>query len=100
MPVPQSGKYGGNDMYYIYILKSTKVNRYYIGCTSNIARRLNEHNSGKVSSTKAYSPWILIYTENFEDKSDAYKREKEIKSYKSGFKFKEIIKHIDNQIPA
>jgi putative endonuclease len=78
-------------MYIAYIIKSLKVNRYYIGSTENIERRLLYHNFGKVESTKAYKPWMVVYTERFETKSDALKREKQIKSYKSGDAFKKLL---------
>jgi putative endonuclease len=79
-------------MYYVYILKSEKNHRYYIGCTSNIKRRIDDHNKGKVSSTKAFVPWSLVYIENYISKSEAYKRERKIKSYKGGNAFKDLIK--------
>ena len=78
-------------MFVIYILHSLKYDRYYIGHTKNIKSRLAEHNRGKVSSTKAYAPWEVIYTEDFETKSDAFQREMQIKSYKSGNAFKKLI---------
>lgn len=78
-------------MFYVYILHSVKSNRYYVGCSENILRRLAEHNTCKVSSTKAYVPWKLIYSEKFANKSEAFKREKEIKSFKSGIRFKQLV---------
>ena len=81
-----------SDMYFVYILESNNSNRHYIGCSDNVERRLSEHNKGKVSSTKAFVPWKVVYTEVFVNKSQAFSREKEIKSYKSGFKFKELQK--------
>jgi len=78
-------------MYFVYIIKSLIVSRYYIGSTENLDRRLSDHNSGKVKSTKAYKPWKLVYTESFDTKSDAIKRERQIKSYKSGSAFKRLL---------
>ena len=78
-------------MYFVYILKSLKVLRYYIGSSENVDRRLSDHNSGKVKSTKAYRPWKVVYLETFNIKSDALKREKQIKSYKSGNAFKKLL---------
>jgi putative endonuclease len=69
-------------MYFVYVLKSDKDNKKYIGFTENLKRRLNEHNNGKVKSTKNRKPLILIYFEEFEIKSDALSREKEIKAKK------------------
>ncbi|MHB8930012.1 MAG: GIY-YIG nuclease family protein [Melioribacteraceae bacterium] len=72
-------------MYTVYILLSNKDNKRYIGFTDNLQRRLTEHNSGKVKSTKNRIPLEVIYTEEFVLKSDAMKREKQIKSKKEKF---------------
>jgi putative endonuclease len=50
-------------MYFIYILFSQKTNRYYIGSTEDLARRLKHHNAGSTPSTKAGAPdWeIRLY---------------------------------------
>jgi putative endonuclease len=77
--------------YKVYILKSLKYIRYYIGHSANIEKRLTNHNSGKVRSTKAYKPWKIVYTENMINKKEAYKREKQIKSFKHGEAFKKLI---------
>lgn len=79
-------------MNYVYILQSERKQRYYVGYTGDLEKRLQEHNSGKVRSTKAYKPWKLAYKESFIDKAPAYKREREIKEFKSGIKFKALIK--------
>jgi len=47
-------------MFYVYLLKSKMNNQIYIGSTSNLNRRLKEHNDGEVFSTKRYRPWILF----------------------------------------
>ena len=78
-------------MYFIYILKSQKTNKYYIGYTENIIQRLKNHNSGIVKSTKNGVPWNVVYREKFVTKKEAYKRERVIKSYKGGRAFKSLI---------
>ena len=78
-------------MYFIYIIESLIVIRYYIGSTENLEIRLSAHNSGKVKSTRAYKPWELVYTERFDTKSEAIKRERQIKSYKGGNAFKKLL---------
>lgn len=88
--IPLCGKCDGLEMFYLYILQSIKNSRFYIGHTNELLNRLKEHNSGKTRSTKAYAPWKIVYTEVFETKSEAYRREIEIKSYKSGVKFKDL----------
>jgi putative endonuclease len=78
-------------MFYVYILKSSKFNRLYIGVTENLQRRFNEHNKGKVKSTKAYIPYDIFKTEQYESKTAALKREIQIK--KSGLLRKLIKNH-------
>ena len=77
-------------MYFVYIIYSKSKNRYYSGHSGDYHKRLMDHNRGKVKSTKAYIPWEIIHLEKFETKSEAFKREMQIKSYKSGEAFKEL----------
>ena len=67
-------------MFFVYVLKSLKDNKRYIGMSSNLNRRLLEHNRGLVKSTRNRKPLELIYFEEFEDKSNALKREKFFKT--------------------
>jgi len=69
-------------MYYVYILKSLKDSKNYIGQTNNLAERLRRHNSGGVSATKHRTPLKLIYQEKFLNREEAIKREKFFKSHK------------------
>ena len=69
--------------YTVYILYSETHDRYYIGQTENIEQRLIRHNKKMVPSTKAYTPWNLVHLEHFASRTDAMKREKDIKSKKS-----------------
>src|SRR5690348_13383498 len=62
-------------MYTVYILESIQFGTYYIGYTDSISRRLEEHNAGLSRFTASKRPWKLVYTEVFELKSDAIKRE-------------------------
>jgi len=78
-------------MYYVYIIKSINYNRYYIGHTENIDKRIKLHNNGRVKSTKSFIPWKLIYREVYNTRREAYKRELLIKSYKHGEAFKKLI---------
>ncbi len=68
------------EMYFAYILKSLKDNKYYYGSAGDIKSRLKQHNFGKVRSTKSRIPLILHYSEQFENKSDALKSELFFKS--------------------
>ncbi len=67
-------------MYYVYVLRSEKDNNLYIGSTSDLKRRLREHNSGKVASTKNRLPFKLLFYEAYETKLIGEKREKYLKS--------------------
>ncbi|MBI3123646.1 MAG: GIY-YIG nuclease family protein [Ignavibacteriales bacterium] len=62
-----------------YILFSHSTNRFYVGHTNNISRRLLEHNSGVNKSTKSGSPWVLVFTREFDSKSEAISLEMKIK---------------------
>jgi putative endonuclease len=77
-------------MFTVYILLSKKDNKRYIGFTDNIERRLSEHNSGSVKSTRHRKPFELIYYEQFENKYDAMMKEKFFKTH-SGRSFLDSI---------
>jgi putative endonuclease len=69
-------------MYYIYVIKSKKDNKFYTGFTNNLNRRLQEHNQGKVStpSTRNRGPFELVYKELAKTRIEARAREKYLKS--------------------
>jgi len=69
-----------NKFYYVYVLQSEKDHNFYIGLTSDIKKRLEEHNSGKVSTTRNRRPLKLIYWEGCLNQQDAAKREKYFKT--------------------
>ena len=69
--------------YYIYILYSKLIDKYYIGQTYNIDLRLLRHNLKTTKYTKRTNDWKLVYSEIFETRADAMNREKYIKKMKS-----------------
>ncbi|NQT49468.1 GIY-YIG nuclease family protein [Candidatus Kuenenbacteria bacterium] len=69
-------------MFHVYVLQSEKDKTLYIGMTEDISKRLSGHNRGKTKSTKARVPYKLIYSEIYQTKTDALRRERQIK--KSG----------------
>ncbi len=79
-------------MNYVYILQSEKNGRFYVGSTTDLNKRMSEHQEGSVLSTKAYKPWKLVFRKEFENYSDAKKAELKIKRYK---RRDYIIKFID-----
>lgn len=62
-------------MNYFYLLKSNKKSWFYIGSTKDLKKRIAQHNSGEVSSTKKYIPLELIYYEAYKSYNLANKRE-------------------------
>ena len=70
-------------MYFVYILYSAQKDKYYIGQTDNVANRLEAHLSGISKYTSIAKDWILVYTEGFNTRQEAIKRESEIKKKKS-----------------
>ena len=69
--------------FFVYILYSKAVNRYYIGQSDDPYRRLKDHNSGISSYTSQTVDWEIVHLEKFNDRSSAIKRELEIKRKKS-----------------
>ena len=68
-------------MYTVYILYSEKYDKIYIGYTSNLEQRILSHNVlSKKGWTVKFRPWKVIYTEEFNEKGAALKREKALKS--------------------
>lgn len=67
-------------MFYTYILKSKKNGRMYTGSTSDLRKRLKQHNEGKSTFTKRDKPYELIYYEACVNENDARSRELQLKS--------------------
>jgi len=64
---------------YVYLLRSKTTEKYYVGWTTNMRRRLKEHNSGKSLYTKSRGPWELIGYEIYPSSEEAKKRERAFK---------------------
>jgi len=78
-------------MHTTYILFSKIKNKYYIGSTSDIQERLKKHNSNHKGFTGGIGDWDFVYTEIFETKIEAIKRELQIKKWKSRKMIEELI---------
>ena len=78
-------------VYYLYILYSATADIYYIGHTNDLGRRMSEHNSCDAGWTKYHQPWALVFREEFVRRSDAMKREKYLKSFKSKERIRQYI---------
>lgn len=70
-------------MFYVHVIKSLSTSRFYIGSTGDTDNRLTEHNSGEVKATRSYRLWVIAHTESFSTRSKAYRRERQIKSWKN-----------------
>jgi len=75
-------------VHYVYILKSLKDNKLYIGKTDDLQKRFEAHNNGHVRATKSRKPFKMIFYEGFSNKADAGRDEL---FYKTGYG-REVLK--------
>jgi putative endonuclease len=80
--------------FYVYLLKSEKDHQYYIGQTTNIERRLEEHNKGQEKSTRHRTPFCLVGFETFETREEARWREYSLK--RSAQQRRKFIEKLEN----
>jgi putative endonuclease len=81
-------------MYYLYVLRSLKDKKGYIGSTTDLRRRISEHTAGKVPSTKPRRPLELIYYEAYKKEKDARLREASLKLKSRAYaQLRQRIKH-------
>jgi len=66
--------------YTVYVIWSKKLQKRYVGSTSDLERRIVEHNKGQSKFTKSGVPWQLVCKEEFDTKTEALKREKFLKT--------------------
>ncbi len=79
-------------MFYVYVLQTISGKNLYTGYTSDLKRRLKEHNQGLNSSTKRYGQWKLIYYEASLNEQDARRREGYLKTTQGGRLLKRRLK--------
>ena len=79
---------------WVYVLRSERTNRRYVGQTDNLEIRLLRHNSGMIFSTAPYRPWHLIYSEEFSSRSEAMQRERFLKSGKG----REFLDEVESRL--
>lgn len=63
-----------------YVLQSKSDHKFYVGYTSNLKKRLEDHNHGKVNSTSTRGPFEVVSYEVCYNQKDALHREKYLKS--------------------
>ena len=71
---------GSRLKWYVYVLRSIPTSRHYIGITSDVQKRLHEHNTKTGRWTSSFKPWELLGVEEFETRGEAMKRETFLKS--------------------
>ena len=82
-------------MFYVYILYSKFLDKYYIGHTGqNLDQRLRKHNTNHKGFTGKANDWVLKYFEEFNSKPEAYQRELAIKKRKSRAYIEKLIDKI------
>ena len=75
----------------VYILRSQKSGKYYIGSTENLERRLKEHYRGKVYTTKRMLPVELVFKQEYSSIKFAENIERKLKDFKSRMIIEKII---------
>ena len=77
--------------FYTYILYSIQIDIYYVGSTEDLESRLRRHNSNHKGFTGKVNDWEIVFSREFDTKSESLKFEKQIKSWKSRKKIEEFI---------
>ena len=78
-------------LYTLFLIRIKKTGRYYIGQTQDLTKHLIKHSRGQTKSIKNRGEFDVVYMEEFSSRSEAMKREKEIKRYKGGEAFKRLL---------
>ena len=83
-------------MYYVYVLKSLKDKKLYLGFSGDLKERFKKHHNGKVAATKFRRPLALVYYEAYSSEKDARERERQLKQY--GNAYSQLKRRIKNSI--
>ena len=84
--------------FYFYILYSALLDKYYVGHTHDPEGRIRRHLSDHKGFTGSANDWKLVYTEEFRDKQEAYRREREVKSWKSRRMIENLIGKVSQEV--
>jgi len=87
-------------MFYVYVLQSLEDRGLYIGFSTNLKKRIAEHEHGASFATKYRGPWKLIYYEAYIDRHDAEGRERYIKSGSVRRFLRQQLRHYFEKFPA
>ncbi|MGO9244833.1 MAG: GIY-YIG nuclease family protein [Verrucomicrobiia bacterium] len=78
-------------MYFVYVLQSIRTGRFYVGQCDHLVERFREHQRGANLATRNRGPWWMPYYEIHVTRSEALRREHDIKSKKSAASIRRII---------
>jgi putative endonuclease len=78
-------------LYYVYILYSAQLDLFYIGSSEDPEIRLSKHLANHKGFTGKAKDWKIVYTERYSDKSEALKREKQLKNWKNRLRIQQLI---------
>ena len=84
------------EIWFVYVLRSKKDFKHYVGLTSDLDKRIKDHNGGKVPSTSDRRPFELVYFEMFKSRSLAEKRERFFKTGDG----RVVLKNLMMKLPA
>jgi len=81
-------------MYFVYIIYSSARDRYYVGSCEDVDKRLIKHNTNHSGFTGKVLDWAVKRTEDYANKTDALKREKQLKAWKSRKMIEKLINEL------
>lgn len=84
--------------WYVYVLRSTKDDQFYVGSTNDLKRRLQQHQRGENTSTAKRLPLELLYFEGHRSKNDALRREKYFKTTKGKVTLRQMLREALQQV--
>ena len=79
-------------MHYVYVLRSKESEKFYIGSTGNIERRITEHKKGEGHTSSRMKDPELVFYEAFFDKKDSLRRERYFKTTKGRSSLRQILR--------
>ena len=79
-------------MFSVYVLRSAKTGRRYVGSCADLDVRLSQHNSGQSKSTRHGVPWHVVYSESQPTRGDAVRRERYLKTGRGREELDEILR--------
>jgi len=79
-------------MFYVYVIRSDKLDQNYIGQTDDLKRRITEHMKGESHWTKRAKDWRLVYYEAYTSRKLAINRERQLKRHARGCQ--ELMKRV------